>query len=140
MPLPLLLLLLCSASTALRAFYNAKALHSLDTWSPTINLARDPRWGRTAEVPSEDPYVLGQYALGYSDGAQKGPNPDVPMVGVTLKHWIGGLAVVGWVGSRWWEGCFRILRVDVSLFTCVAYLAHATPTTQKLTAQSVAFA
>lgn len=31
-------------------------------------------------------------ALGYSDGAQKtGPNPDIPMIGVTLKHWIGAV-------------------------------------------------
>ena len=33
-----------SFGTALRAFYNTRTLHSLDTWSPTINLARDPRW------------------------------------------------------------------------------------------------
>jgi beta-glucosidase-like glycosyl hydrolase len=87
-----------SFGTELRALYNAGAVNSLDTWSPTINLARDPRWGRTAEVPSEDPYVLGQYALGYSQGAQNGPNPNVPMVGVTLKHWIGN-NVEGGVGK-----------------------------------------
>jgi hypothetical protein len=34
-----------SFGTELRAMYNARAVHSLDTWSPTINLARDPRWG-----------------------------------------------------------------------------------------------
>ena len=43
----------------------------------------------TAETPSEDPYVLGQYALGYSQGGAFGPNPSVPMIGTTLKHWIG---------------------------------------------------
>ena len=28
----------------LRAYYNAKVHNSLDTWSPTININRDPRW------------------------------------------------------------------------------------------------
>ena len=32
-----------SFGTELRAMYNVRAVHSLDTWSPTINLARDPR-------------------------------------------------------------------------------------------------
>jgi hypothetical protein len=33
----------------LRAYYNAKVHNSLDTWSPTININRDPRWGRNVE-------------------------------------------------------------------------------------------
>ena len=33
-----------SFGSELRAMYNVRAMHSLDTWSPTINLARDPRW------------------------------------------------------------------------------------------------
>ena len=28
----------------LRAYYNGKVHNSLDTWSPTININRDPRW------------------------------------------------------------------------------------------------
>ena len=28
----------------LRAYYNARVHNSLDTWSPTININRDPRW------------------------------------------------------------------------------------------------
>ena len=33
---------------------------SIVTWGATINLIRDPRWGRNFEVPSEDPYgILG---------------------------------------------------------------------------------
>jgi len=26
-------------------------------WSPTVNMARDPRWGRTPETYGEDPYL-----------------------------------------------------------------------------------
>eukprot|EP01046_Picozoa_sp_COSAG06_P076399 COSAG06_NODE_24367_length_665_cov_0.683746_1_plen_149_part_01 len=60
--------------------------------------ARDPRWGRTDETPSEDPYVLGQHALHSVLGAQNGPDPTLPMIGVTLKHWIGN-NVEGGVGK-----------------------------------------
>jgi len=87
-----------SFGTELRAMYNVRAVHSLDTWSPTINLARDPRWGRTDETPSEDPYVLGQHALHSVLGAQNGPDPTLPMIGVTLKHWIGN-NIEGGVGK-----------------------------------------
>eukprot|EP01084_Bolivina_argentea_P174444 302193_1 len=33
----------------------------LDCWGPTINIGRDPRWGRMYEVVSEDPYWNGIY-------------------------------------------------------------------------------
>ena len=33
----------------LRAYYNAQVHDSLDTWSPTLNVNRDPRWGRNVE-------------------------------------------------------------------------------------------
>ena len=29
-------------------------------WAPNINIARDPRWGRNCEVPSEDPHTNGR--------------------------------------------------------------------------------
>jgi beta-glucosidase-like glycosyl hydrolase len=54
--------------------------------------------GRTDETPSEDPYVLGQHALHSVLGAQNGPDPNVPMIGVTLKHWIAN-NVEGGVGQ-----------------------------------------
>jgi len=87
-----------SFGTELRAMYNVGAVNSLDTWSPTINLARDPRWGRVDETPSEDPYVLGQHALHSVLGAQNGPDEKYPMVGVTLKHWLAN-SVEGGVGK-----------------------------------------
>ena len=57
------------------------------------------RWGRNVEVPSEDPYLTGQYALAYTVGAQNGPETSEPMVGVTLKHWLG-YSVEGGVGPK----------------------------------------
>ncbi|MFF6960832.1 glycoside hydrolase family 3 C-terminal domain-containing protein [Streptomyces sp. NPDC008317] len=48
---------------------------SLTYWAPTVNLDRDPRWGRTDEAFGEDPYFVGQMAGQFVDGYQ-GNNPD----------------------------------------------------------------
>ena len=37
---------------------------------PTVNIVRDPRWGRAFESYGEDPYLSGQTAVGYIDGVQ----------------------------------------------------------------------
>jgi beta-glucosidase len=37
---------------------------------PTVNIVRDPRWGRAFEAYGEDPYLSGQTAVGYIDGVQ----------------------------------------------------------------------
>lgn len=33
--------------------------YDLSYWSPTINMARDPLWGRNDETYGEDPYLTG---------------------------------------------------------------------------------
>jgi len=37
---------------------------------PTVNIVRDPRWGRAFESYGEDPYLAGQTAVGFIDGVQ----------------------------------------------------------------------
>jgi beta-glucosidase len=37
---------------------------------PTINIDRDPRWGRSFEAYTEDPYLNGAMAVGFIDGVQ----------------------------------------------------------------------
>ena len=32
----------------------------LTFWSPTVNMVRDPRWGRTPETYGEDPFLTGE--------------------------------------------------------------------------------
>jgi xylan 1,4-beta-xylosidase len=49
-------------SVEARAFFNAGNA-GLTFWSPVINIARDPRWGRTQETSGEDPYLTSQYAI-----------------------------------------------------------------------------
>ncbi len=42
----------------------------LTYWAPTVNLDRDPRWGRTDEAFGEDPFLVGKMAGAYVDGYQ----------------------------------------------------------------------
>ncbi|KAE8647744.1 hypothetical protein Csa_003474 [Cucumis sativus] len=58
-----------AVSTEARAMYNLGRA-GLTYWSPTINVIRDPRWGRTVETPGEDPFVVGKYAKNYVRGLQ----------------------------------------------------------------------
>lgn len=52
-----------------RAYTNEKG-KGLSYWSPTINMARDPRWGRAEETFGEDPYLTGQIGASYVRGMQ----------------------------------------------------------------------
>ena len=57
----------------------------LDTWSPNINIFRDPRWGRGQETYGEDPYLTATMGVAFVTGMQ-GPDPDRPQVIATPKH------------------------------------------------------
>lgn len=43
---------------------------NLDFYAPTVNLARDPRWGRSDETFSEDPLLTGAMAAQFVDGLE----------------------------------------------------------------------
>lgn len=57
----------------------------LDTWSPNINIFRDPRWGRGQETYGEDPFLTARLGVAFVQGVQ-GPDPDLPRVIATPKH------------------------------------------------------
>lgn len=59
----------------------------LTYWSPTINLERDPRWGRNQEAPGEDPHHTGRYAVAFLSGLQ-GDDPNHVQVAGVCKHFI----------------------------------------------------
>ena len=42
----------------------------LTFWSPTVNMARDPRWGRTPETYGEDPFLTAENGKAYVRGLQ----------------------------------------------------------------------
>lgn len=57
----------------------------LSFWSPTINMARDPRWGRTPETYGEDPFLAGVLGTQFVKGLQ-GDDPRYLKVVSTPKH------------------------------------------------------
>ena len=46
------------------------SLIGLNGYGPNLNIARDPRYGRTSEVPGEDPFLTGSYAVAMTRGGQ----------------------------------------------------------------------
>jgi beta-glucosidase-like glycosyl hydrolase len=65
---------------------------SLTYWAPTVNMDRDPRWGRTDEAFGEDPYLVGRMAGAFVDGYQGETPSGKPMskylkVASTAKHY-----------------------------------------------------
>jgi beta-glucosidase len=59
----------------------------LTYWSPTINILRDPRWGRNEESYSEDPYLLSRMAVAFVKGFQ-GDHPKYLKAVATVKHFV----------------------------------------------------
>lgn len=58
---------------------------ALNTWSPNINIFRDPRWGRGQETYGEDPFLTGELGKAFVRGMQ-GPEPGRPRVIASPKH------------------------------------------------------
>ncbi len=59
--------------------------HYLDFWSPNVNMARDPRWGRTPEAYGEDPWLSSRIAVAFVKGLQ-GNDPKYIKAAATCKH------------------------------------------------------
>ena len=80
-----------------RAFANAVGKGGHCRLAPTVDLCRDPRWGRTEEGYGEDPYLTGKMASAYILGMQDehhydgtplepGERGDRIRTGAVLKH------------------------------------------------------
>ncbi len=85
--------------TEARAMHNVygPAAAGVTKWAPTVDMCRDPRWGRNEEDYGEDPYLTGKMAGAYIIGMQDEHNYDgSPLqprqrgdrirVGANLKH------------------------------------------------------
>src|SRR5215218_2921781 len=80
-------------STEARAKYheaqrqgNRARFHGLTSWSPNINIFRDPRWGRGQETYGEDPYLTGRLGVEFVKGLQ-GDDPKYLKAVATPKHY-----------------------------------------------------
>lgn len=59
------------------------------TFSPMLDVSRDPRWGRVAEGYGEDPYANGVFAKASVKGYQGANLANGMSVAACLKHYVG---------------------------------------------------
>ncbi|MFH8715711.1 glycoside hydrolase family 3 C-terminal domain-containing protein [Streptomyces zaomyceticus] len=59
----------------------------LNVWAPTVNLLRNPLWGRGEEGYSEDPALTSAIATAYTRGL-RGDHPVYWRTAPVLKHWL----------------------------------------------------
>lgn len=59
------------------------------TFSPMVDLSRDPRWGRCVEGPGEDPYLGGKMAGAAVRGFQGEDLSDHDSIAACAKHYLG---------------------------------------------------
>src|ERR1017187_1832445 len=65
-------------------------------FSPMVDIARDPRWGRIAESAGEDPYLGSAMARAWVKGYQQGDLSKPDSVAVSVKHFAAyGGAIAG---------------------------------------------
>lgn len=81
-------------STEARAKYkisqsmgNHSKFAGLTFWSPTVNLFRDPRYGRGQESYSEDPFLMSKIGVAFVNGLQ-GRDPNYLKVAACAKHFV----------------------------------------------------
>ncbi|MBW4082063.1 glycoside hydrolase family 3 N-terminal domain-containing protein [Paenibacillus sp. S150] len=87
------------------------------TYSPVLDVVRDPRWGRTEECFGEDAYLISELAVASVEGLQGESLSSRESVGATLKHFVGygsseGGRNAGPVHMGWRE----LLEVDLLPF------------------------
>ena len=73
-----------TAGREARAYYNERKNGGLMVWGPTVDLSRDPRWGRNEECYGEDPCLTGAMAAQYTLGLRG--DEEIFATLPTLKH------------------------------------------------------
>ncbi|CAM4297121.1 glycoside hydrolase family 3 C-terminal domain-containing protein [Paenibacillus alkaliterrae] len=87
------------------------------TYSPVLDIVRDPRWGRTEENFSEDPFLVGEMAVAAVRGMQGDRLDRKDSIGVTLKHFVGyGASEGGRNGAPVHMGLRELHEIDLLPF------------------------
>ncbi len=74
-----------------------RAVGASQSLAPVLDVARDPRWGRTEETFGEDPFLVSALGVAYIRGLQ-GDDPAQGIV-ATAKHFVGYSVTEG--GMNW---------------------------------------
>jgi beta-glucosidase len=87
------------------------------TYSPVLDVVRDPRWGRTEECFGEDAFLISQFAVAAVEGLQGNDLRNQRSVGATLKHFAGyGASEGGQNAAPVHMGKRELLEVDLLPF------------------------
>lgn len=100
----------------------------IDYWSPTINMQRDPRWGRNQEVPGEDPTLTGNYATNFVQGLQGsrgGEDGNHVQIVATCKHFVAN-SLENWKGHTRHNFNANVSKEDLSNYYLPAFRACVT--------------
>ncbi|ADN01372.1 glucan 1,4-beta-glucosidase [Spirochaeta thermophila DSM 6192] len=99
----------------------------LTLWAPTVDLVRDPRWGRTEEAYGEDPCLASELAGSLVRGMQ-GDHPFYLRMGATLKHFfannnetdrgISSSEIHPWLMHNYYLEVFRRI-IERARVTCI---------------------
>src|SRR5258706_157305 len=87
------------ASTARESAKEAAADGIAMTFAPMLDVARDPRWGRSAEGPGEDPWLAARIAESKVHGFQGSDLAAPDALAATAKHFCAYGAVTAGRGS-----------------------------------------
>jgi beta-glucosidase len=60
------------------------------SFTPNVDIVRDPRWGRVGETFGEDPYLVGEMGVATIEGLQQGDFIGDEKVIANAKHFVGG--------------------------------------------------
>lgn len=87
------------------------------TYSPVLDVVRDPRWGRTEECFGEDPYLISKFGVASVEGLQGEQLDGKDSVVATLKHFVGyGSSEGGRNAGPVHMGLRELLEVDLLPF------------------------
>ena len=78
-----------------RIIYRKRPGGGISRWAPTVDLLRDPRWGRNEEAYGEDPVQVGAMASAYVRGIQTDDGKGRLTCASTLKHFYANNTEIG---------------------------------------------
>lgn len=87
------------------------------TYSPVLDVVRDPRWGRTEETFGEDPHLVAEFAVASIQGLQGERLDGEDSLLATLKHFVAyGASEGGRNGAPVHMGLRELHEVDLHPF------------------------
>ena len=82
------------------------------TFTPNIDIARDPRWGRVGETFGEDDFLVSEMGVAVINGLQSGDFDEEGQVLATAKHFIAGGDPINGLNLSPMDLSIRSLRED----------------------------